>query len=344
MFARRLLVAASGGGSFADVPGTIAPDGARSALTTSDYNAFPGLTLIPPDDLFLVYRYGTAHNSEDAEGDFRLSTDLGVTWPSGGTLIVAADAGSNDIRDPAVLRLSTGRLVFAYDKRNPFNSANITAYVRYSDDTGSSWSSAYELDFFSGPLTSVTTSQPVELANGDVVLVGFAQESSGPEFVVMWTSTDEGETFGSAVVIADHVTRDYQEPQLRVLDSGRWLCLMRSESNHHTWRTYSDDDGATWSTPDDVANMTGRPDFVEYRPGRLVLFGRYDTTGDSPGYYAASTDDGATWTTPLEIDTGETDLWMYGAPVVYTPGVVKIVYSLESSSSSAELYFRTFSD
>jgi hypothetical protein len=324
-------------------PDNIAPSGSRTTIPSSDYNAFVGMTLENTDDLRLVYRYGSEHNSPDGLIDSRVSTDLGVTWPGSGTTLITS-SGSNDVRDPFILRLANGRLLLGYDHREPYNSSDIRAVVRYSDNDGGSWSSDYSLPTsYAGPLVSVVSGSVIQLGNGNVVVPGFA-EDGGPEFCFTWTSTDNGATFASPVIVASHETRDYQEPVLRVLDSGRWLMLMRSESNYHTWRTYSDDAGSTWSTPDDVVDITGRPDFVEYRPGRLLLMGRHNTTGNSPLHYTVSRNDGATWTPPVPVDRDEDDLAMYSAPVVTSTGVVKVVYALESSSTVSGLYFRTFED
>lgn len=344
MFARRLIV---GGGAAFSAPapeyGTLVPVGARDQLSTSQYLAFPTMILENTDDLRLLYRFGTAHNSPGGEIDMQVSTNLGVTWPGTGT-ILATSTNPNDARSNAIVKTSSGRYVWSFNRRNPYNSFNITAKVRYTDDAFATQSAEYEPTAYSGPLTSVTGDSIFEdPVSGDIILPGFAQISSGTEFCVIWRSSDDGETFSSPVIFAQE-SYDLQEPIIQILASGRWLCLMRSESNHHTWRTYSDDDGATWSEPDDVNAMTGTPVFTEYRPGRIVQFGRYNTAADSPGHYAVSTDDGATWSTPTEIDVGETGLWMSAGVVTSSPGVVKIVYSLEHNSSTARLYFRTFSD
>lgn len=323
--------------------GVLAPTGVRSQIGTSAYNAFPSMVLYNTDDLRLHYRYGAEHNSADGEIDERISTDGGATWPASGTQI-ANMIGDGDLRDPALIRTSGGRYILVYDRRDPWNSTNIDTTRIYSDN-GTTWSANYTLPaIHTGSLESVASGSIIETAGGDIIVPGFGQDTGDPEEVFLWTSTDNGATFGTPVVIATHATRDYQEPQLRILNSGRWLCLMRSESNHHTWRTYSDDDGATWSTPDDVNEMTGRPDFIEYRAGNLLQVGRYDTTGDSPTYYALSSNDGATWTTPLEVDVGETKLNMYCTLVKTTDGEVTMVYALESSSTSSGLYVRYFSD
>lgn len=318
----------------------MAPIGSRVELDTSAYNAFPTM-ILDGAGLRLMYRYGTAHNSPEGEIDERISTDGGATWPSSGT-VIATITDPNDLRDPALVKTSTGRYVVIYDRREPYNSTNIDTTRLYSDD-GTTWSSNYTLpSSYAGPLASVASGCAI-MDGSDIIVPGFA-EDGGPEFAFFWRSADDGATFAIDTVIAEDATTDFQEPVLQILASGRWLCLLRSESNHHTWRTYSDDGGATWSEPEDVNEMTGRPDFIEYRAGRLLQFGRYDTTGDSPPYYAVSLDDGATWSTPAEVDPGETDLHMYAALVKAADGEVTAAYALESDSSTSGLYFRVFSD
>jgi hypothetical protein len=337
---QRLLM--GGGGSFPTPPGPslIGPSGSRVQLSTTGYQAFPMMMLENGDDLRLLYRHGSAHNSPGATFDMMVSTDLGVTWPGSATTLITS-VSPNDVRPGPVMLSSTGRYIWGFNRRNPYNGFNITAKIKYTDDDWATQSSEYEPPPYSGPLTSVIDGSIFEHA-GEIILPGFAQISSGVEFCVIWRSSDDGATFAAAEIIAQDGSIDFQEPIMQVLDSGRWLCLMRSESNHHTWRTYSDDDGATWSTPDDVNEMTGTPVFLEYEPGAIIQFGRYLTSADSPGYYAISFDDGDTWTTPLEIDPGETGLWMSCGAVVSSPGVVKMVYSLEINSSTARRYFRTF--
>lgn len=344
MTARRMLFAGDTS-PLAGAINLIAPTGARVALTTGAYQAFPGMFEFNGNDLFLAYRYSSAHNSPGALLDSRVSTDGGLTWPGGGTTIQTAGA-PNDLRDPAIGITGTGRFIVAHHTVTPWNSDDVDAYVNYSDDDGATWNtgSTYTLPTsYSGPVASAVTS-PIIMDGTDVIIPGYA-EDGGNDFAIYWRSTDDGATFASPTVIASSGSRHYQEPQIRILASGRWLCLMRSDTDLHTWRTYSDDDGSTWSTPDDVNAMTGRPDFIEYRAGRLVQVGRNSAIGiDSPPYFTVSLDDGATWSTPVEVDTGETKLHMYAALVKTADGAVTMAYALEASGSASSLFVRFLSD
>lgn len=351
MIARRLLLAASGGGSFAASFGPIVEVGTRNGfMTGSAYKSFPGMALDElnhANRLHLVYRTGTAHNSAGATIDYKYSDDFGATWSDPGTaetLITAA--GGDDVRDPFVIVLTSGRILVGYDYKTPWNGSPATFNVRflYSDDGGATWSASYSV----GP--SVTgnqatgTSQPIQLADDSILLfVNINDTSGGVLYSVVWKSTDDGLTFGSQVTVAKNLAvREYVEPQGRVLANGDMVCLMRSDTDEKIWRSVSTDDGATWSAPADVMTASSRPDWVEYRPGRIVFFGR----NNNSQFYArwtTSEDDGLTWAA-LQNVAGSTDLFMYGAPVILDPGRVGIVYSIETSGTDADLYYALWSD
>lgn len=322
-------------------PPNVVPSGSRVDISVgSGYKSFPGMCK-RGSRLHLVFRYGTAHNSGGghSEIDYKYSDDNGVTWSNPGSAItlVGPASGTDDLRDPCILASSSGRLVVGFDTRNPYSSSvNIAPMATYSDDGGSTWSSNYALPF-SPAGTAYSTSQPIQVGT-DIWMPGTVLVSS-VETAVYWKSTDDGATFPTQVTVASGAI-DYQEPQIRQLDSGLFVALLRSESNHHTWRTTSSD-GTTWSTPTDVNSMTGRPDFVAFSGDSLVQFGRYNTPADSPGYFAYSSNAGLTWSTPLEIDPGGTASWEYGAPVL-DGSTVRVAYSLENSPSEADLYLRDY--
>lgn len=323
----------------------IAPSGSRSTITAGAHQAFPGLLFDDPLDLYVIYRYGTAHVSTGSEIDYRQSVDLGVSWAGGGTIVDVA-TGGNDDRDPFWLTLSTGDVLMGYSVYVP-GTASSAAKVRIAPTVaGIPAASDTTLPGLTGALASFVSAPAIEPTPGTILLPGYGNNSGQNTRSVVWISSDGGDTWDSPVTIAYDAAKEFNETSLAKLSDGTLMALIREETTLHTWRSVSTNGGATWSAAADVNEMTGRPDFIEYRPGRLVQFGRAfpDGNGDSPGYYAVSRDAGLTWTTPLEIDTGETKLWAYSAPILYTTGVVKLVYALEASNTSSALYFRTLTD
>ncbi len=319
--------------------GVITPDpqGRLTILNDTTYKAFVGMTFLE-GTLHLVYRSGAGHDSSDGKVQYQTSKDLGRTWSAAVT--IATPSGSHDFRDPSIVALSTGRLVVGYDDNVDGTAAHIVVYSMYSDNRGQSWSSPVLVPCtFSGE--KAATSQMVELPSGTLLMPVFG-DNGGNTFAALMKSTDHGATFPTQVTIATSGSRTYQEPQIRLLSSGNLVCLMRSDTNAHTWRTVSIDQGATWSTPADVLTASGRPDFAEFYPGALIIFVRTDNT-NFYARWAVSWDEGATWTS-LQTTDSSTDVLEYSAPVVLAPGYTAVAYSLQNSSTDADLYLRYYYD
>lgn len=342
MTALRMLFGANAGPLVGiPVPTSVAEDGARvDVMTGTSYKAFPGMTMTSNGWLHLVYRTGSAHNSGGATIDYKVSNDGGDTWSTPGSAItIVSSTGTDDLRDPNIVALTSGRLLVTYDERNPFSSDDIHAFAIYSDDGGLTWSSPYEIpNSFSG--SCIASAQAVELASGDILLPIFG-DNGGLYISAVVTSTDGGETFGSQVTIATG-THDWEEPVIRQLSSGDLVCLMRDTGGSVTYRSVSVNDGATWSAAASVLTGGGRPDFVEFYADCLLLFLRGNNSTTTEGRWTASFDAGVTWDALTEIDAGATQELEYSAPVVMSQNNVTVVYSLENSGTDADLYLRRY--
>lgn len=336
--ARRILMAAGGAGSFT------APDltqGARVTVESSaTYKSFPGMAL-RSGRLHLVYREGASHANPGVDFGvvkYRYSDDLGATWGASATLVSAA---SVDLRDPSIVCLSTGRLVVGYDY-SPESTYWCQPRVIYSDDGGATWSSPYTVASTGMAYECAGTSQMVELADGTVLLPAFGKNLVGDPyyFAVLFKSTDHGATWGSQTTIASSGSWSYGEPQIRAVGTNL-VCLLDSASGAGVWRVTSSDSGATWSSPgSSVLSAYGRTDWVQYVGGGLAMWCRDPGGSTNEARWSVSFDAGLTWAT-LRLVDGATDDSMYAAPVV-VPGGVVTVYSIEASSSEADLYCRTY--
>lgn len=326
---------------------SLAESGSRSdVMTGTSYKSFPGMALDTINfahRLHLVYRAGSAHNSNGGTVDYKYSDDDGVTWAYPGTArTLVGPSSGDDLRDPFIIVLASGRLLLGYDYKTPWNGSPATFTVKliYSDDGGTTWSAPYTIPDTAAGNQATGTSQPIQLADNSILIFGNVNDTSGGVlYSVLWKSTDNGATFPTQIDVAKNIAvREYAEPQGRLLTSGRIICLLRSDTNQHTWRTVSSDNGATWSAPTDVLTASGRPDFVEVKPGLLGLFCRTNNT-DFYARWTYSADEGLTWAALANTD-GATDLLMYSAPVVTSANTITNVYSYENSSSDADLYLR----
>ena len=102
--------------------------------------------------------------------------------------------------------------------------------------------------------------------------------------IVLRRSFDNGETWDSIQVIADHGKNSLNDPLAVVLNSGRILLIFQEypygihsrsngwiqiadegydgPRNTHSWLVYSDDDGATWSRPREITHMIRPHDMI----------------------------------------------------------------------------------
>jgi hypothetical protein len=318
---------------------TADPQGRITVDSGTTYRAFPSMAFLA-GRLYLVYRDGSAHNSAGGVVKLRTSSDLGRTWASATT--IATPGGTDDNRDPIIGALSSGRLLLYYHRTGTGGTVALDIRVRYSDDRGQTWSAEYTVpDTFSGQVAG--SGSITELPNGTILISGYG-ESGGNYSAVTWSSTDGGLTFGSQTTIASSGSRDFDEPQVHYLASGKLVALLRTNGTGHTYRAVSTDLGATWAAATDVLTAgLGRPDFVEFYPGALLLFVRV-ASGDDDAGWAVSWDEGATWTAVQEVDTGETQDQMYSGPVLLAPGYVAVAYALEASGTDADIYLRYYYD
>lgn len=334
MIARRLLTGLVGGGSA--VPPDLSQGSRVNVDTGTGYKSFPGMAL-RSGRLHLVYRHGSGHVSSDGVVKYRHSDDNGATWSAATTLV---DGAGTDLRDPSITCLSTGRLVVGYDYA-PESSYWSTIKVIYSDDGGGTWSSPYDVSASGMTYESAGTSPMLELGDGTVLLPAFGVNVAGGfYFSVLFRSSDHGATFGSQTTIAQSGSWSYGEPQFR-LSGSEIICLLDSASGAGVWRVTSSDNGATWSAPGSaVLSAYGRTDWVEYYPGSLVMWCRAPGGSTNNARWTISHDLGLTWAALSNVD-GASDDSMYAAPVIIGTSVVT-VYSIENSSSDADLYCRTY--
>ncbi len=161
-----------------------------------------------------------------------------------------------------------------------------------SEDDGLSWSELEPIGDFGG---IVAMGSVERLANGDYMalfhddgrfIASESQHQDPPLFKVYKTlSHDGGLTWGAPDVIAMDSTVHLCEPGLvRSPDGTQIAVLLRENSRtRNSYIMFSDDEGATWSTPREVPGaLTGDRHTARYAPdGRLFISFR-DTAHETP--------------------------------------------------------------
>lgn len=276
--------------------------GAETVIQTgsggSEYMSFGDLAIDSSGKLHLVYRQGSGHNSgTDGHIRYSTSTDGGATW-SAATTIITNGSGNENTTNPAIIVTSTGRIIVTFNKQDlPTSELTQLPYLIYSDNGGSSWSS----NGYDGSETLISNdiaylnniSHPVEV--GGVLympLYSRVSVTSGNEYVLIYKSEDDGETWTAYNSSVTTGAFSAGETELLVRADGLWLIKSRGNGGGVRW---SVNGGVDW-WPDgiDISNTPLSKNPMAQSPsGLIVTVARQLSTNYS--IYGYSNDGGYTW-------------------------------------------------
>jgi sialidase-1 len=202
----------------------------------------------------------------------------------------------------------------------PAEGATADVWVTTSTDEGHTWSTPQKV--FSGP-GGYPPKRILETRSGALIMpVQYHTSAPGRNVISGVRSTDRGKTwtkFGNEIDVDGRGHHDGGlEPALVELADGRVWMVFRTGKGH-LWQSFSEDDGATWSTPESTGiSASSSPPYLDrLSDGRLMLLwnrgaptdgGTYRRRGGD-GYFseaivswnrkelslATSRDDGKTW-------------------------------------------------
>jgi Neuraminidase (sialidase) len=205
--------------------------------------------------------------------------------------------------------LKTGRILFIYTHFTNGSGDDSKAYLasRYSDDGGRTWSDHDEIVVKRKNDDNVMSVSLLRLKNGQIALFYVRKNSRADCIPVMRISADEAKTWGQPVPCITDRQGYFVLNNNRViqLPNGRMLMPVAQHNwpgGRFTWTArlyayYSDDEGKTWHSSDQVPNpdsvITQEPGIVVLKDGRLLMYIR---TNAHVQYYAYSSDRGQHWT------------------------------------------------
>ena len=259
------------------------------------------------------------------------STDNGATWTNLGT-VTQGSSNANDIDNPYVLQLPTGRVLCAF--RNHSKDPSTGAYtffritVTYSDDQGSTWAYLSTASSDPGPVNG--NWEPfLRLAEDGSLQIYYSRENSAADQdTIERFSTDGGKTWTSPTTIsgAGITSRDGMTG-VTTISGSKLIAVFESEQNgiFSIMSITSADDGVSWSTTRNqvyaasgTSNSAGAPQIINVDGTLIVSFMTSEDAnlGSSGGAYTShtaakvvtSTDGGNTWGNKLTVSP-EQSFW-----------------------------------
>ena len=256
----------------------------------------------------------------------------GISWQPLGQ-VDQGPANENDIDNPYVLQLKSGRILCAY--RNHSKDPATGAYtffritISYSDDKGQSWTYLSTPASDPGPVNGNWEPFMRLAQDGTTIQIFYSRENSAlDQDTLQRFSTDDGLTWSTANTITGADTTSTRDGMTGVActSGSSLIAVFESESNglFVIDSITSSDDGKTWGnrqnvyTPDQAGTSAGAPQVVSIGSSLAVSFMTNEDTStpDPSGGYTSDTsvkvvtsgDGGVTWGSKILV-TGVQSVW-----------------------------------
>lgn len=263
------------------VPHDLATEVAATTIANGRYNAFALYDVLADGTHITIYRDGTSHVGDEGVLKMRTSTDEGGSWSSATTI---ASEGGVDLRNVAGGITPTGRIVVFYGRYDYTGAAWLNQGYIYSDDQGATWTSYATVSH--GSDTSFSPYGPLIEAGADTLLATWYGDDGTNFRSRVIASTDDGATWGTAVVIASSTSVHYSETTIAYLGGSYVIAILRTDNGSTFSQAISSDNGASWS-------VTGTVSFDTWStpsPGWLNVYTLGDGVHRVVCYYANRTD------------------------------------------------------
>lgn len=304
-------------------------------------------TSIALDGDTLIAGWNQIQDSGGAMGMGR-SIDVGQSW--------SWDVWDLDpvMSDPAVADGGGGQWYFAYLGAGGAGGSDAEIFVRRSVDDGATWGTPVAVTDNSG-----FDDKPYVAAQGDDVLVAYADFSFSPAKVRAARSLDGGLSFDSNTVLANNSVGGNGACPVIAAD-GTWYVFWRDSFQEFMWMSKSTDRGGVWSNDEAVVEMDPLPNILPggFRiinlpsvaagpvAGHLVMVWNDQLMGDPDILAIHSLDGGMTWSSPVRVnDDGGSEAQFFPWAAIDESGRTHVVwYDRRIDGSGIDVYLASSGD
>jgi sialidase-1 len=256
----------------------------------------------------------------------RVSRDQGQTWGEPVVLVPRPQPlrDGEEYFHPSLLRLQNGHLLMTYIYLAGSNPRFAHTYYRRSTDDGTSWGDQLIVTPYPGT-NQVFNDKLIQLPSGRILAPGEREiQAAGGDHrgyvSFVFYSDDNGYSWHPSQNVVDTLPVEAQEPHLVRLQDGRVMMLCRTYTGY-VLRSYSDDEGVTWSTGEHVRDLKLPPNSSALNVKRIPATGDLlllrCTDGNkrlrTPFVSAISQDEGRTWNHERRIGSDPGDDYGYAS-------------------------------
>ena len=257
--------------------------------------------------------------------EFR-SADGGITWTPLAEARVFQDGQGRNVTSPSLLRLDNGHILGFFSVRTSVNDEG-GPWMRRSTDNGQSWTEPQQLPYSGYGIAS--SDRAMQLRGGRILVPAWqSNDKLRSTYAYSFYSDDRGQTWHKTDLITtpkrtegppveppkgsigQHIDPSAEEPAVVELKDGRLLMFIRNYSKT-IFRSYSDDQGSTWSPPEStgIPSPGSQPTLTRLPNGDLLLIWNWapaeEINGPWPRKFistAISKDEGRTFSSLRHLD------------------------------------------
>ena len=223
------------------------------------------MKVLSDNTVVLIYKEASHHAANDGELHIRFSNDYGQTWSAEDKYINSGSVTGFPMNPPLPVGIDSGEpwLYLAPDGNLvlhmwgiDYGVSNSGTWQSTSTDGGATWSTPPSLVSFTG--VSVSENYNVFATDDDFVLSGtmyagaraYSNATPSDSKIIFIKSDDNGATWD---YVSDITSTNTQEIGIEYLGNNTIIGIVRTLDNTETYRVWSFDMGATWSSLENIS-------------------------------------------------------------------------------------------